>query len=286
MSTIDAPPTWKTTDETRAATELTWIDDYAAQLDAELPHRAAARFMPGGDVLAALAPIANLEAHGWQLDTAERRALDHGGPWPDHTHEDLDPAPPLQTLRTWTEPLRRHLGAETDRPTITTETALLRRHLTALASHDRFPRLLADLRRVRRHLENLLHAGVRADRSQVPCWDPDCEHHPRLVRTYANDPRDDGYMCPACHRHYDRDQYARACWQTFSHQSADRWVPLADACSLLPQPERTTRAWVESGRVTHTCELRTRRVLVWWPDLWALWLNPPRRGRPPREAAA
>lgn len=270
---------------TAAAQELTLIERCTRALAAELPHRANARSMPGGNVLAALAPVANLEAVAWHTDTAERRANLTNGDWPDHSHEDADPPPPLQTLLSWTEPLRREHGADDNRRrTITTETTFLRRHLLDLAD-DRLTALHADLRRIRRHLEDLTHQGIRPDRSQVPCWDIDCERRPRLVRTYNDNPEHDGYACPACGRTYDRDQYARALWQTFSHHTAQRWVPLADACALLPQPERTTRAWIETGRVTARCDLRTRRILVWWPDLWDVWLNPPTRGRPTAAAA-
>lgn len=262
---------------TRAAHELTQIERYSDALAAELQHQSNARSMPGGDVLVALAPVANLEAAAWHNDTAERLALASGLPWPDQQHEDVDREPPLQTLLWWTEPLR---PADERRRTIRTETAILRRHLVELNSRPRFASLLADLARVRRQLENLVHAGERCERSQVPCWDSDCEKRPRLVRTYAAEPINDGYICPACHRTYDRDQYARALWQTFGHQSAERWVSLADACALLPQPERTTRAWIQLGRVTARCDVRTRRVHIWWPDLWSLWLDPPRRGRP------
>jgi hypothetical protein len=268
---------------TKAAQHLTAIADLATYLAAELPHRANARAMPGGDVLAALAPVANLEAHAWQLDAAEAAALDREQPWPDYSHEHGAPTP-LQRLTAWTEPLRARLGVETLRPTYDTETALLRRHLPALAQHPAFPRLLGDLHTIRVQLENLTHHGERATRSEVPCWDEACPRQPRLVRVWGDDPDHDGYRCPACHRTYDPDQYARALWQTFGSHTTQRWVTLTDAYGLLPQPQRTTRSWVQRGWVTTTCDRHTRRTLLWWPDLWALWLNPPRRGRPPTVA--
>lgn len=263
---------------TRAAQHLSAITTLADNLAAELPHRATAKTMPGGDALAALAPVANLEAHAHQHGTAEHHAIVHGTPWPDYSHETGAPTP-MQQLLGWTQPLRHLLGTETRHPTYRTETDLLRRHLEALSQNPQFPRLVADLRAIRYQLETLTHDGDRPTKSQVPCWDDQCPTHPKLVHTWGTDETRDGYQCPACKRTYDPDQYARAVWQTFSDKTSDRWVTVADAYALLPQPKRTTRSWVQRGWVRATRD-HTHQKLIWWPDLWSLWLNPPRRGRP------
>jgi hypothetical protein len=46
---------------------------------------------------------------------------------------------------------------------------------------------------------------------------------------------------------------------------------VADALGILAQfgrNERRVRGWIEDAGIPVACDLRTKRRVVWWPDLW------------------
>lgn len=202
--------------------------------------------------------------------------------WPDLAHEDDYRIPPLQLLLFWSEQWRAERDQATDlRPTVITEANYIRQCLEwAWDNELHWDNFAADVHTARNRLEGLLRAGTRPERTAVQCIDLDCERTPRLVKIYGERAVDDRYRCPACGRVYDETDYRIALSVELSTDGAARWVPLADAVSLLDRPERTLRQWVDDGRVPVCCSTHNRRLLVWWPTMWELHQEPPTRGRP------
>lgn len=93
--------------------------------------------------------------------------------------EDEDTAPALQILRYWSERYRWALGMVWDHiPTIATEARFLRNaqvlaYVTANHASE-WAHMARDVNRARRHLESILHAGRRPQRSRVVCNRPQC----------------------------------------------------------------------------------------------------------------
>lgn len=259
------------------ARDLTVIEDLHTRLLVQAVHLAADREMPGGDAMVMLAAVASPEAWAHQVDAFERV-----GVWPDLAHE-VDREPPLQLMLFWSEQWRYERNATTDlRPTLATEAGFLRRCLDwAWQNEPRFEDFAADIGRARGRIEGLLRAGTRPERTAVPCIDIDCDSQPLLVKVYGRRAIDDRYRCPKCRRGYDAADFARAKHQRLASEGAARWVSLADAVAALDRPEKTLRRWVAENRAASCCEVGTHRLLVWWPDIRSLHVDPPTRGRPP-----
>lgn len=277
------------TDHDRAVTavarDLSAIVELHDRLLTQAVHQARARDMPGGEAMVMLATVASPEAWAHRVDAAERAATDPDsrsyGHWPDLAHE-IDRTPPLQLLLFWSEQWRYDREATIDlRPTVATEAAFIRQCLDwAWEREPHWDDFARDVAQARSRLEGLLRAGTRPERTTVRCIDVNCERTPRLFKIYGERAVDDRYRCPTCERWYDESDYARALGQQLASRGAERWVALADAVSALERPERTLRRWAEEGRVRVCCDRSTHRLLVWWPDMRALHLDPPARGRP------
>lgn len=313
----------------KTARDLTEIRQLALALPGQAVSEARSRVMPGGLAMVCLGPIANPEAwehqyEGWEAHN--HRVLTHEIPGRvrdlSHVSEEDDTwEPVLQVLTYWSNQWRAIHGAEYDnQPTIDSEANFLRWSLDwAAANEPRFDKFAKDVNRARRHLEDVVHDGDRAERTRVLCDSPVCEDPARLIRTYSprqhvanectacgnltdpgpahdceacdlgttrevwqSDPADDGYKCPACRSRYTQDDFDRTYKRQLRSEGAERWVPLVDArgtLAALGRPERTVRKWLEEGEVQSCCELGNHRVLVWWPDMWRLHLTTPQRRR-------
>lgn len=239
-------------------------------------HLASDPDIPGGDAMVMLGPVASPEAWAHRVDSLERVSS-----YPDLAHEG-DREPPLQLLLFWSEQWRAEREQTTDlAPTVATEAGFIRQCLEwAWDNELHWDDFAADIRQARTRLEGLLRAGTRPERTAVSCIDLDCGRAPRLVKVYGERAADDRYRCPACRRWYDETDYRIALGAELSADGAARWVPLADAVSLLERPEQTLRRWVHEGRVPVCCSMPGRRLMVWWPDIWTLHCDPPTRGRP------
>lgn len=263
------------------AADLSAIEELHERLRVQAWHLASDPELPGGDAMVMLCAVASPEAWANQLDAYER-----AGVWPDLAHED-DREPPLQLLLYWSERWRYERGATTDlRPTVGTEAGFIRQCLDWAWQHEpHWHSFATDVGKARGRLEGLLRAGTRPERTAVPCIDIDCQRRPVLVKIYGKRAVDDRYRCPSCRRSYDAAEFARAQHERLASEGAARWVPLADAVAALDRPEKTLRRWVAEGRAASCCERSSHRLLVWWPDMRALHVDPPARGRPRRLAS-
>lgn len=263
---------------TKVARNLSAIEDMTAQLLTQAVHKANDREMPGGDAMVALASVASPEAWEHIFEAAEAGERDTS------YADDQDDAwePPLQTLLFWSEQWRAEHGYELDRrPTIASEAGFIRWALNwAWENEPHFDDFAKDIHRARLRLEDVLYDGRRAERSRVVC--DRCERAPRLVKVYGDTEHEDRWKCPACKHRFDVGEFNDAHARQLRSQGAARYVPWRDALATLRtqgRPERTVRQWVIDGEVDGFCDLRTRALWVWWPDLWRLHVATPTRRR-------
>lgn len=269
----------------KVARDLTEIVDLHRRLAEQAVHQAGAKVdgtsLPGGAAMVALGPVANLEAWGNQNATDERMGLAYT------SVEDEDPEEawsPFQLLEFWSEDWRRVHEAEYGRrPTIESEANFIRWALDwAWENEPRWDDFAADVRKARVKLEDILSAGNRAERSRVPCSSEACEPQPRLIVIRGEGDTPDHHKCPACKTRYMPDDYDRALGRQMRSEGAARFVPKRDAVAVLRdqgRPGETIRKWFADLEVETYCEVGTRRVFVWWPDLWRKHLSTPTRKR-------
>jgi hypothetical protein len=245
--------------------------------------------LPGGAAMIALAPVGSPEEHGEQLAAAEFRhfaACEKGDHtrcrYAEHEADEDGHEPILQTLLFWTEAWRAETGypLEGRTPSVATEANFIRGMLNwAWENLIEWDDFAADVNRARVRMENLLHAGVRAERSRVPCTNPACERSPMLIRVYGATVVFDHYKCPSCKMRYDQQGFIRAKLQHLDSQGADRHVKMQDARDAIDRPDRTWRKWLRLWYVRSYRDIKTGQVWVWWPDAREMDLSTRRRNR-------
>jgi hypothetical protein len=258
---------------TKVARDLSEIEAMHGALEDQAVHKATDRLMPGGHAMVMLSPVADPEAweHVFEAREALGRSIDH------IDDEDADWETPLQSLRWWSGKWRAELASESDfRPTLTTEAGFIRQVLEwAWENVEDWDQFAKDVRAARVRVENTLYAGNRADRTRVPCIEEGCGI--RLIKVYGETVAWDHYKCPGCKRRYDVDEFVRAKLHQLDSEGAARWVRLQDAMGSIDRPERTFRKWLLECKVAAKCEVKSRQVWVWWPDVRLADLDTPRR---------
>jgi transposase-like protein len=246
-------------DQTKISRDLAEIIDLEQRLLTQAVHNAGAivdgHSLPGGNAMVSLAPVARISKWTDQVLEHERQwALDNPGApidqRPDWTaDEDDDWEPALQTLRFWSDHYRRVLGMQYDLiPTIATEARFLRHEsvLPWIVDHEpNVEHFAKDINRARRRLENVLHAGTRAERTRVEC--NHCEKQPQLIKVHGSTEEADRWKCPNCKHRYDGDALRRAHAAQLRRESAAKYVDWQDARATLVtlgRSERTIRKWM------------------------------------------
>jgi hypothetical protein len=275
---------------TKVAQDLSAIEELVVDLAEQAIHDANDHTLPGGDALAARAPVASPEA--WQnvYEAAEERGLDL-------THvldEDDADEPPLQTLLFWSEQWRVEREApfevEPHRPypTIETEANFIRWCLPwAWENEVHFEDFADDVRNVRARLEAILTAGRRNLRG-VQCFDCGTDlvrqsHDPKDVRAceghdgvcfipHAACPHDRGglrdwWKCPGCDRTYPLKDYARAV--SHAHYAFADYLLLDDAAARTGAKPGTIKVWATRGQVRKKRDRDTGRMTYCVPDIEA-----------------
>lgn len=205
MTTLD--------NQLKFARDLDEIVDLSTQLLTQAVNDARANVdgtsLPGGRAMIALAPVGDLASWdrrvemaeaGWYADRA-RPGIDPG-PRPEPFDEDDDSAPVLQILRYWSDRYRWELGMVWDHiPTINTEAKFLRNPdvvVHALEHHaGDWDHMVSDVKHARLHLESILYAGRRPDRTRVVCSNTSCTDPRKLIKVYGRR-YVTGYTCTAC----------------------------------------------------------------------------------------
>lgn len=245
--------------------------------------------LPGGRAMVALAPVASLarweqrveeREATWADYEAERRQLERtvilADPRrPDFTADEDDTAEPaLQVIRFWSDHYRRVMDQAWDHvPTLDTEAKFLRHNLDWINAHEpHWTQLVTDVARARRHLENILSAGQRAERG-VPCMYDECRGV-RLVRKLVPT-RDQktgekiwvlsDWHCPRCKRTWDNDAYWRnvqAANERAQREDIDgeTWCSIDYAARDTRRSVKTIRTWIDRGDLSVLCVIVGRRT--------------------------
>lgn len=279
----------------KVARDLTEIERLTTRLRAQAVAKARDRIMPGGHAMVSLGDVGSRRAQEAYIEELEARWWND----PDTTHkdrpdvshlsaEDEEWEPPLQTLLWWSEERRERYGYPLDgrRPTIQTEVAFLRWALDAMwRDEPQWQDFADDVNLARRRIEDVLHAGMRQDRTRVPCNRPTCEKKPRLVRIHGETEEEDRYKCTACKHWFDQDEYERAYADQLRSKGAERFVSIREAIATLAaqgRSENTVRKWLasdEDDAPMTAWEAHTWRRMVWWPDVWRKHLTTATRKR-------
>lgn len=127
--------------------------------------------------------------------------------------------------------------------------------------------LASGLNRVRRALEDVLKDGSRAEFTRVNCIAEKCDDHPRLMKLWGAQVRWDRYRCPSCRTEYDAQQFRAARVQNLHSEGADRFVLVTDAIEASEIPKPTMHSWLRRLDIRSACDLQTRRLVVWWPEV-------------------
>lgn len=258
------------------AQSLTAITILWRDLADEALHRYADSEFPGGMALVELGPVANMEAYTYrQLSELMGRTNAKGGEDDDAT----DDAPALLVLASWHDVIRDHRGLEPSevRATITREADAIRGSIDWMLAEnaDAVPNFLPadelarDLRHVRTRLENVLKAGERDGRTQVPCTSETCDTKPNLIRPVTDDGLADSWRCPACRAHYDvRDFISARHQHMYSERAADSWLTVSDAAHSIERPISTLRTWIRDWKVsTQVVGEKPSTMYVLWSDV-------------------
>lgn len=275
---------------TKVARNLSEIERLVVDLAEQAIHDANDREIPGGDALAALAPVASPEAWENVYEAAE-------GLGRDVSHvadEDDTDEPPLQTLLFWSEAWRREHGMEFEPephrpyPTIASEANFIRWALPwAWDNEPNFDNFAADMRKVVGKLEAILTAGKRNLRG-VPCFDcgadltrqsydprdyRDCAgfdgvcHIPHSICPHDRGGLRDEWVCPGCDRTYSLTDYARAV--SHAHYAFAEWLNLEDAAQRTGVKAGTIKVWATRGKVRRERNKHSGRVAYNVPDIQA-----------------
>jgi hypothetical protein len=282
----------------KVARDLTAILDSYERLQAQAINLSAAPAMPGGAAMVALGNVANMEAWENRQQAMERVVAGAYGErvtmraYTSVADEDPDEAwSAFQLIEFWSEDWRHIHSMDFEptpnrpRPTIASEANFVRWALDwAWDNEPYWDDFAMDINRARVRLEDILAEGKRFEKSRIECDRCDSKAGLIVFRGTADDGSDDRWKCsnPACKARLNSDDVQRAHAKMLRSEGAERWVPQADAISLLKaqgRPEPTIRAWLAEGEGWGYCDPKTHQVWVWWPDLWRKHLTTPTRKR-------
>lgn len=250
------------------ARDLRAIEILYAAIWAEVLANADNPEIPGGDAMVMLGPHADPEAWSYfDLSLAMGR-IDHHGEY----ELGADPVPPLLTLATWSDCIRKERGQDTAlAASISRECAYIAKSVDWMLSSDAdgnmnflaVDDLCDDLRAMRDRMKNLLRIGDHHDKG-APCL----SHGRRYVKVWDEDgaePSNDlGYRwrCKGekvedqtrasgfrwLNSHWaEPDEYALANKQQ-ARQYADKLTATDMEAEYRVRPS-TLRKWVERGKV-------------------------------------
>ncbi|MEH3033347.1 MAG: hypothetical protein PGN07_04725 [Aeromicrobium erythreum] len=258
------------------ARDLTSIAEMFVKLKGEAVNRAGDPDIPGGAAMVLLANGADVEAWSYYRMSAIFGRLDMDA----ETRQEIEKfgiEPPLSFLASWADIVREERGGEPSgrRARIADEIRYLRASLDWMLAVDEdgapwwlpVEDFATRLAQVRRTMENVLRDGDRREYTRVRCISEDCPDQRRLYRQYGGTVARDRYICPTCGEEYNASQFNQAKAQNLADQGADRFVLVADAVDASEVPKATVKSWMNRLNVRTVCDLRTKRVMVWWPDI-------------------
>ena len=220
-------------------------------------------------LLAEVGPVAHMDDWQYMVDRGKASEAD----------EDPDELwPAQQFIHFWADSWRKERGYATDRrPSFNQQIKFLGASLGW--ARDNEPHLEAmsrDMRTAKAKLENLLHAGMRAAFTGVPCMYDECGGV-RLRRDveghgWSSELKRPNYIltdwyCPKCDRTWDEDTYARMVVAAAANANeveidGQRWVTPERAATLTGRRPHGIRTLIKRGKIAVAVLLTTRRQIV------------------------
>jgi hypothetical protein len=244
----------------RIAVDLREIQHLYADLRAEAVSHADDPDLPGGDAMVMLGPSADPEAWSYrQLSAALGRTEPHG-----LYENDADPQPPLLVLATWEDCIRQELQTPTDkRATIEGAAKFLASSIDWCLDTDEagdvnfiaIDDMAADIAKVRRRLEAVLHATKQRDLG-VDCLNGCGEP---LLKIWGIDEGTDRYVCVVCKRRYEVDEYHLAVKQAY--MLAAEWLTADHMAAVYRVPSGTVAVWANRDHVRKRVDPNSRRIV-------------------------
>ncbi|VXC07849.1 hypothetical protein [Aeromicrobium sp. 9AM] len=263
------------------------IPNLCLELHWEARARHSDRIFPGGRPLDMMAPASTPSRWEQTYEQLESMRWDEGVVW-----EDIDYAPdqraeddhhPLYVMASWTEIIREERDQPTDlKPTISRCVDYLKGSIDWCLRTDEhgdmewlaIDQMLEDLEGVKRAMENVLIVGLRAERTRVNCTQEKCDAKPRLIKIYGAQARWDEYKCPGCGDRYTPSQYEAARSKNFrTTGTMEKFISVDLAKSSIDADRRTFWSWMDRLQTRAVCDIKTRRVMVWWPVVYKLDLD-------------
>jgi hypothetical protein len=265
------------------ARDLREIETLALELHTQALNSPNARDFPGGTALHMLGPAASIAE--WEIqyeavEAAERWDADGVDHWAKRpkldpaTYQGDDNEQPLNVLESWTRIWREEFGQPTAlKATISREVDYLRKIIDRVCALNEFDELqhpavvemAAELKQLRRRMEDVTHDGIRPDLSNAKC--NLCDAKPRLHREWSNDPTKDQWRCPNCKEPFDEGQAARALGEMLHADGSEKFIGINYARDVAGIDRRTWHSWRERLKMRTACDIKTRRIIVWWPDV-------------------
>lgn len=172
----------------RLAIDLREIETLALELHTQALNSPNARDFPGGTALHMLGPAASIaewEAQYEAVEAAERWDADGVDHWAKRpkldpaTYQGDDNEQPLNVLESWSRIWREEFGQPTDlKATISREIDYLRKIIDRVCAVTEFDEMqypavfemAAELKQLRRRMEDVTHEGDRIDTDAAPCF--------------------------------------------------------------------------------------------------------------------
>jgi hypothetical protein len=265
----------------RLAIDLREIETLALELHTQALASPNARDFPGGTALHMLGPAASIaewETQYEAVEAAERWDDDGSDRWAKQpkldpaTYQGDDNEQPLNVLESWSRIWREEFDQPTSlKATISREVDYLRKVIDRVCEENEYREpahpavfeMAAELRVLRRRMEDVLHFGIRPDLSKAKCTR--CEPAPRLHREWTADPP--GWRCPECKEPFTDREAARALGLMLYAAGSEKFVWIHDARDVAGIDRRTWHSWQDRLKMRMACDIKTHRVEVWWPDV-------------------
>lgn len=260
------------------------IPNLCLELHWEARAKHSDRLFPGGRPLDMMAPASPSSRWEQTYDQLESIRWDDGVIW-----DDVDYAPdqnaeddhhPLYVMSSWVDIIREERDQPTDlKPTISRCVDYLKANIDWCLRTDEHgdmewlavDQMLADLEAVKRAMENVLIAGLRAERTRVNCTREKCDAKPRLIKIYGAQARWDEYKCPGCGARYNPQEFELARSENYRvHGSTQKYVSAHLAKTAIKADRRTFWSWMDRLKTRAVCDIKTREVMVWWPLVYEL----------------
>jgi len=252
----------------RTRADLADIEMLYALLPAQLGHLTGSAYdrqrpsddgpaLPGGNALVLLAAGSESSV---QPDRHGNR--DHAA---DSRPDDAPSASGL--LGQWEDDFRseRSEPAASTEATVTNTVAYLMPRIGWAGSHHpAFDEFARDVRRLRTRLEVTTGRSRRSVHAPALCFNCGAD---ALEREWTKAGLAEDWTCHRCHQTYDHARYFLAIRAALEVSQTNAWGLPEHVAATVARPVATVRRWAATGRVGSACEVATRRLVLWWPDV-------------------